>query len=248
MSDAVETANASPALPPITSSLIIQEAVALFEGTLGRTAHVWLIILVLNIVERLAPLIPLPYHGAWVPIALLSEAYAQGAATRGLLRDRMGLWVPNRDFGLYLGTSLLLILPTAGAVAIVGLLFRSFTLGLLLAVPVAVLMLQYYLWPIGLLIGYDKMTAAESARLMNGRITSLIGALLQVFLVLAIPFALFLFAAFDLGGSTAWTYAEQVVRAIFYAGRGIAATAILAAMYKLTADRAEVPSGTTPAR
>lgn len=110
----------------------------------------------------------------------------------------------------------------------------------MLAIPVAVFFLRYFLWPIGLLIGYREMTAVESARLMNGHMTSMIGALVLVFLCAFPVVALLTIPEFWMAETATLKIVDRTVWAVVSGFATIATTSLWAAMYKLTADRAEL--------
>jgi len=211
----------------------------MFEGTFSRTAHAWVIIILLDVAYRLGPLVPQFDRFELGLLILVLQFYATGAATRGLLRDRMGLWVLDRGCAKYIGITLLLFLPPTLVMLVATVLLHSSDLGKVLAIPVIIVLLRYFLWPIGLLIGYRAMTASESARLMSGRLLSVIGALLLVSLCIVPVIALLLIPEFWMTETPTLNVVDQTFWAVASGLITIATASIWAAMYKLTADRAE---------
>lgn len=228
---------------PITSDLIVKQAQHLFRNSLDRTGHVWVIAFCFQLIEKFDPWAGSRLVGTvFVVVAPLVAAWISAAGARGLLLDRRLLWALNPDFFRYLGTSLLLVLP----IAVIGLLAGrvSTPANLLLYLGMIVLlvfMLRYLLWPMGLLLGYRNMSASESARLMNGRIASFVGASLQVAIWIILPFLVISVGTIMLPAST-----RTVTRPLLLALDAIVATLITigntslwSAMYLLTVRRAD---------
>jgi hypothetical protein len=107
---------------------------------------------------------------------------------RSLLGYDGGVWVPNRSFWRYVLASLILSLPLFPA--FVARLVSSHTdsavaniAGALFVVMLLVAFVVNFLgrlWPIGLLVGEDGMSFADSAERMNGAIVGTLLATLAV--------------------------------------------------------------------
>jgi hypothetical protein len=174
-------------------------------------------------------------------VSAFLSIWVEAAGTRGLLHDKRRIWNLDGDFWRYCGATIVLASPFV----LIGVL--KFSFGLRGIAEVATIMLslaliRFFLWPVGLLVGYRQMTASESARLMSGRLLTMIGAILIAMLYILPVILLPALIAMVLVSSESFHFAIvvlQILRAITSALAIIVSAALWAAMYKLTAELAE---------
>ncbi len=228
--------------PPITSSLIVGQATLLFRSSLARIAQVWVFAILIAFANEFLPaeLGRIPVL-VWTVVSAFLSIWVEAAGTRGLLHDKRRIWNLDGDFWRYCGATIVLASPFV----LIGVL--KFSFGLRGIAEVATIMLslaliRFFLWPVGLLVGYRQMTASESARLMSGRLLTMIGAILIAMLYILPVILLPALIAMVLVSSESFHFAIvvlQILRAITSALAIIVSAALWAAMYKLTAELAE---------
>jgi hypothetical protein len=230
--------------------LIISQAKILFQNSLARVGHVWVLAALFAFADQFlpSPLGKFPLL-AWIVGSAFIEIWFKAATIRGLMHDRRFVWSLDGDFWRYFGVKVVLASPFA-LIGVAG-AFIPLPRGVavVLTIAVGILLIRFSLWPVGLLLGYRQMTASESARLMTGRILPMIGAIVIFVVYLLVPVLLFSLVAMIV---TMMSYdslrlpeiAVQIGNAVASVLAMMASTTISAAMYKLTAELADADSQT----